>query len=120
MWSAKGSLYEPSTLTSIQRNLDRHLTKDHHTPYSIIRDVEFSSFQQLQTAIRKILKKEGKRNKSKASKPLQDVEIEQLWISGALGSSSTEILQHTVWFLLSLHLGMSGRDEMGRIELDSL
>ena len=27
MWSASGSLYEPSTLTSIQRRLDRHLTK---------------------------------------------------------------------------------------------
>ena len=28
--SASSSLYEPSTLTSIQRCLDRHLTKDHH------------------------------------------------------------------------------------------
>ena len=52
--SATGSLYEPSTLTSIQRSLDRHLTKDHHKPYSIIRDVEFSSSQQLLTASKKM------------------------------------------------------------------
>ena len=68
--SANGSLYEPSTLNSIQRSLDRHLTKDHHKTYSIIRDVEFSSSQQLLTASKKMLKKEGNGNKSKASPPL--------------------------------------------------
>ena len=81
MRSANGSLYEPSTLTSIQRrSLDRHLTKDHHKLYSIIRDVEFSSSQQLLTASKKMLKKEGKGNQSKVSQPLEDVEIEQFWI----------------------------------------
>ena len=58
-----------------------------------------------------MLKKEGKGNKSKASQHLEDVEIEQLWMSGALRSSSPEILQNTVWFLLCLHLGMRGRSE---------
>ena len=120
MWSATGSLYEPSTLTSIQRSLDRHLTKDHHKPCSIIRDVEFSSSQQLLTASKKILKKVGKGNKSKASQPLENVEIEQLWISGALGSSSPEILQNTVWFLLCLHLGMMGCDEHYKLRYSDL
>ena len=90
MQSATGSLYEPSTLISLQRSLDRHLTKDRHKPYNIIRDMEFSSSQQLLTVSKKMLKKEGKGNKSKASQPSEDVEIEQLWISGALGSSSPE------------------------------
>ncbi len=58
-----------------------------------------------------MLKKEGKGKKSKASQPLENTEIEQLWISGALGSSSTEVLQDTVRFLLCLHMGMRGRDE---------
>ncbi len=58
-----------------------------------------------------MLEKEGKGNESKASKPLDNTEIEQLWISGALGSSSSEVLQNTVWFLLCLHMGMRGRDE---------
>ena len=65
-----GALYEPTTLTSIQRSLDRHFTKDNHKPYSIIRDMEFSSSQQLVTASKKMLKKEGNGNKSKASQPL--------------------------------------------------
>ncbi len=43
-----------------------------------------------------MLKKEGKGKKSKASQPLENTEIEQLWISGALGSSSSEVLQDTV------------------------
>ena len=107
-------------LTSIQRSLDRHLTKDHYKPYSIIRDVEFSSSQQLLTASKKMLKKEEKGNKSKASQPLEDVEIEQLWISGALGSSSPEILQNTVWFLLCLHLVMRGHNEHYKLRYGDL
>ena len=63
--SGNGNLYEPSTLISIQRSQDRHLTKDNHKPYSIIRDVEFSSSQQLLTASKKMLKKEVKGSKSK-------------------------------------------------------
>ena len=50
-----------------------------------------------------MLKKEEKGNKSKASQPLEDVEFEQLRISEALGSSSPETLQNTVWFFLCLH-----------------
>ncbi len=62
-------------------------------------------------ASKKMLKKEGKGNKSKASQPLDNTEIEQIWISGAFGSSSFEVLQDIVWFLLCQHMGMRGRDE---------
>ena len=81
--------------------------------------MEFSSSQQLLIASKK-LKEEGKGNKSKASQPLEDVEIEQLWISGALGRSSPDILQNTVWFLLCLHLGMRGRDEHYKLRYGDL
>ena len=77
---ANGSLYEPSTLTSIQRSLDRHLPKDHHKPYSIKRNVELSSSQQLLKANKKMLKKEGNGNKSKASQPLHSHTVHNLTI----------------------------------------
>ena len=67
-----------------------------------------------------MLKKEGKGNKSKASQPLEDVEIEQVWISGALGSSSPESLRNTVWFLLCLHLGMRGFKEHYKLRYGDL
>ena len=63
---------------------------------------------------------ERKGNKSRASQPLEDVEIEQLWISGALGSSSPEILQNTVWFLLCLHFGTRGRHEHYKLRYGDL
>ena len=73
--SANGSLYEPSTLTSIQRSLDRHLTKDHHKPFSIIRDVEFTASRQKLAASRKMLKKEGKETSPKLHKQQRIVKL---------------------------------------------
>ncbi len=54
------SLYEPDTLTSFQRSLDRHLTQELRKPYSIIRDTRFSSSREKLKAARKMLKKKGK------------------------------------------------------------
>ncbi len=38
-------------------------------------------------------------------------DIDSMWTSGFLGDSSLEVLLNTVWFLLTLHMGMRGRDE---------
>ena len=67
-----------------------------------------------------MLKKEGKGNKSKASQAIEDSEIEQLWSSGALGSSSPEVLQNTIWFLLCMHMGMRGHDEHYKLQYGDL
>ncbi len=34
-----------------------------------------------------------------------------MWASGALGHSSPEVLLNTVWLLLTLHMGICGRDK---------
>ena len=67
-----------------------------------------------------MLKKEGKGNKSKASQAIEDSEIEQLWSSGALGSSSLEVLQNTIWFLLCMHMGLRGCDEHYKLRYGDL
>ena len=56
-----GSLYEPHTLSSFQRSIDRHLTQQ-RKPFSIIRDQQFASSREALKASRKHLKKEGKGN----------------------------------------------------------
>ncbi len=38
-------------------------------------------------------------------------DIDSMWTSGSLGDSSPEVLLNTVWFLLTMHMGMRGRDE---------
>ena len=106
-----GTLYEPDSITSFQRSLDRHLTKNLHKSFSIIRDVEFASSNEKLKAIRKKLKKEGKGNKANAAEALEEVEIRKLWDCNALGAYSPESLEHTIWFLLTMHMGMRGRDE---------
>ena len=58
-----------------------------------------------------MLKKEGKGKKPHAAEALDGHEICKLWATGALGEDSPESLQNTVWYLLTLHMGMRGRDE---------
>lgn len=106
-----GTLYEPDTLSSIQRSIDRHLTQELHKKYSILRDPQFSSSRQALKATRKFLRSQGKGNKPNASEGLQSTEIEQLWERGALGDTDPQTLQHTIWWLISTHMGTRGCDE---------
>ena len=117
---ADGSTYEPDSLTAFQRSIDRHLTKDLHKTYSVIRDVEFASSREKLKAACKKLKKDGKGNKSKASEPLENSEVQKMWEKGALGDESPEVLQNTVWYLLTLHMGMRGRDEHYKLKYGDL
>ena len=110
-----GGLYEPDTLMAFQRSIDRHLTQELRKPYSIVRDTQFASSREKLIAARKMLKKQGKGNKSKAAEPLESSDIAQLWEKGALGDKDPETLQNTIWYLLTLHMGMRGRDEHYKI-----
>ncbi len=56
-----------------------------------------------------MLKKEGK-GKSNAAEPLETRDIDSMWASGSRGLKCRGIV-NTVWFLLTLHLGLRGRDE---------
>ena len=113
-------MYEPDTLSSFHRSIDRHLTKDLHKTYSIIRDTQFAPSREKLKASRKFLKGEGKGNKPNASEPLDRSEIEQLWKRGALGASDPATLQQTVWWLISTHLGTRGRDEHHKFRFGDL
>ena len=57
-----------------------------------------------------MLKKEGKGNRPQAAQPIEDSDIEKMWESGTLGDSSPETL-NTILFLLTIHMGLRGRDE---------
>ena len=58
-----------------------------------------------------MLKKEGKGNRPHEAEAQDEHKIKSLREAGALGEDSPEVLQNTAWFLLTLHLGMRGRDE---------
>ena len=70
-----GSEYEPDTLTSYQRGIDRFLSERGYQ-YSICRDTIFKKSQEALGAKRRDLKAKGKGNKSRAAEPLTDDDIQ--------------------------------------------
>ena len=102
---ADGSICEPDTLSSFQRSLDRHLTKDLHKPFSIIRDVQFASSHEKLKAARKWLKSQGKGNKPHASEALEPLDVQKLWAEGGLRDKDLAQLQQTIWWLICTQMG---------------
>ena len=102
---------EPDTLTLFQRSIDRHLTKDLHQPFSVLRDVQFMDSREKLKAARKWLKSQGKGNKPNASEALERSEVDRLWAEGGLGNENPGQLQQTIWWLLSTQMGTRGCDE---------
>ena len=93
---ADGTVYEPDTLSSFQRSIDRYLTKDLHKSFSIIRDVQFAPSRQKLAAARKWLKSQGKGNKPYAAEALESAGIQKLWNKDGLGDQSPQQLQQTI------------------------
>jgi len=110
---ANGEEYEPGTLTSFQRSIDRHL-RDVGQTRSILRDPEFEGSRQVLEAKRKLLRRQGKGRTPNAAAPLTEAEEEHLWSTGQLGGHSPHALNRTIWWNNTIHFGWRGRDEHHR------
>ena len=84
IWKTNGEDFEPGSLRTIQRGLDRHLLRN-EVGFSIIGDEVFKASNEALSAKLKALKKEGKGNKPNATEVLTDEVIEKLWQTGVLG-----------------------------------
>ena len=105
-----GSDYEPESLGVMQASLDRFL-KENSYEFSIARDQAFTSSRAILSGKATLLRENGKGNRPNSAKALTWDEEEELWKKGKLGDSSPEALLHTVWFLLTQHLGLRGCQE---------
>ena len=78
--TAKGDEFEPSSLKTIQRGLERYL-QELNTGFSIIRDEDFANANKAQVPVPKFkfLKKSEKGNKPNAAQPLSAEMIEEMW-----------------------------------------
>ncbi len=101
-----GEEYEPVSLTSLARSIDRFL-REAGKEFCILTDREFEGCRKLLEAKRKSLRRGGKGAKLRAAEPLTNNEEECLWSSGELGDHSPLVLLHTVWFLCTMHFGWS-------------
>ena len=109
-----GSEYEPNSLSSFQRSIQRHLEEINY-PGNILKDKAFLQSRNVLAARRKDLVNSGKGNKPQATRALTDVEENKLFESGQFGDGSPGILQRAIWWLLSIHFGFRARDESRKL-----
>ncbi|XP_070550675.1 uncharacterized protein KIAA1958-like [Ptychodera flava] len=105
-----GSEYEPDSLTTYQRGIDRFLGENGYK-FSISRDKEFSNSQATLRAKRAQLKTQGKGNKPNAAEELTEREEELLFEKGVIGTHNPEALLFLVWLNNQKHFGFRGCQE---------
>ena len=111
-----GSHYEPVSLTSLQRSLQRYLN-DKGSTINLFKDEGFKTSREVLSATKKeLVVQNAKGNRPQAVRELTAEEEDELFRLGEFGESSPEALQRTVWWLLSLHFGFRARDESRRLK----
>lgn len=120
-----GSQYQPSTLTNMLYGLDRHLRSMKYSyfnnePVNILKDTVFHECRTALSSKRIALKKQGLGNRPQRSLGLESREEEKLWQCGVLGKLSGFNLQFTMWYHMTLIMGLRGRDEHRRVKFGDL
>ena len=111
-----GAEYEPGTLTSFQRSIQRYLNGQ-GSQANLIQGDEFKLSREVLGAKRKqLVVQHGKGNRPQASRELSEAEEDKLFEEGAFGEHNPVALQRTVWWLLALHFGFRARDESRRLQ----
>ena len=109
-----GSDYEPDTVSSFQKSIQRHITEQ-KLPFNILKDDAFSRSRSVLAAKRKSLVKEGRGNKPNASRELTDEEEAKLLETGEFGNHNPLALQRTLLSFLSMQFGFRTRDESRKL-----
>lgn len=109
-----GDEYEPSSLTGLQRSIQRYIS-DSGSKINILKDDEFLLSRKVLEAKRKNLVGQGKGNRPNATRALSLEEENKLFQSGALSLQNPVSLQRAMWWILSLHFGFRARDESRKL-----
>ncbi len=105
-----GSNYEPDSLRVMQAALHRHLISKRY-PADILNDIEFRESRAVLEGKARELRAAGMGKKPNARDHLTPEEEEVLWKSKKLGAHDPITLQHTMWYYLTIHLGLRGCQE---------
>ncbi|XP_031556404.1 uncharacterized protein KIAA1958-like [Actinia tenebrosa] len=109
-----GDEFEPDTLTSYFRSIDRFL-REQGKQYSILLDREFNRSREALACKRKELRRRGKGQKPIKAQGLSTDHIKILWQKQQLGNSYPQVLLRTVWFYNTVYLGWRAQDEHHRV-----
>ena len=115
----KGGDYEPNSLASMQASIDRFL-KENGYAHSILKGREFSSSRSVLEGKARLLREKGMGNRPNRAHSLTKDEELVLWKCGQLGSNSPQSLINTIWWLLTQHLGLRGREKHHGMQIEQL
>ena len=107
---ADGSEYEPACLRVMRASLDRYL-KEKKYPVSLLDMEEFKESNLIFEGEARDLRDRGMGNRPDRALPITKREEEILWECGQLGCNSAQSLINTLWWLLTQHFGLRGRQE---------
>ena len=111
-----GKEYEPDCLRVMQGALHRYLVERQY-PANIINGPEFQDSRNVLEGKARELRAAGMGKKPNARDPLTDVDENALWVAGKLGAIDPKTLQQTVWYLLTLHMGLRAVQEHTTMEV---
>lgn len=95
----------------------QHYLNDNNSSKNIIKDQVFvKSREVLSARKRDFVVNNAKGNRPQSARELTEEEEGFLFQSGQLGENDPEILQRTVWWVLSLYIGFRARDESRRLQ----
>ena len=98
-------------------SLDRHLKNKGYT-LSIVRGREFNSSKQMLEGKAKQLRLAGSGKRPNKAWQVSEEEEEILLNNGKLGGNNPESLIRTMWWLLTQHFGLRGRQEHRGMRLE--
>jgi len=110
-----GDDYEPESL--MQAALKRYL-KSKSCPKSILRDKEFMNSRKVLEGKARKLREQGKGKRPNRSKRLMKEEEEILWENGQLGGKSPRSRINPMWWLMTQHFGLRGRQEHHQMKVE--
>lgn len=114
-----GEEYEPGSLEQMLYSFQSFLDANRYGA-SIFKGNDFYLTRKTLDAKKVDLFKHGKGRKPNASNPISDEEEKQMWESGALGSSTPEILNFTMWFIITKVMGFRPRHEHRQLQWQDL
>ena len=111
-----GGVYEPVSLISFQRSIQRYLN-DNNSSTNVMKDQDFAKSREVLSARKRdLVANNAKGNRPQAARELTEDEEDLLFQTGQFGEDDPEVLQRTVWWVLSLHFGFRARDESRRLQ----
>ena len=109
-----GTEYEPVSLTSFKRSVQRSLKAAQM--WILLTETTLNSPEKRC----QLVVDHGKGNRPQAARELTEAEEDKLFDCGEFGTSKQTVLQRTLWWIIALHFGFTGRDESRRLKLGNV